>query len=96
MPVVDEVVPTITELATAVESGDHHKDINAAILKYMRSDDPQVRLAAIKCEEALTEKLGEEWLALLPEMLPFISELQEDDVSLNPSNHFLRRHRINC
>ncbi|KAI9789549.1 MAG: snoRNA-binding rRNA-processing protein utp10 [Peltula sp. TS41687] len=79
MPVIDEVVPTIAELATAVESGDHHKDINAAILKYMRSDDTHVRLAAIKCEEALTEKLGEEWLALLPEMLPFISELQEDD-----------------
>jgi U3 small nucleolar RNA-associated protein 10 len=23
--------------------------------------------------------LGEEWLSMLPEMLPFISELQEDD-----------------
>ncbi|KAG9995613.1 hypothetical protein KCU78_g17852, partial [Aureobasidium melanogenum] len=36
-------------------------------------------LAAVKCEQSLTEKLGEDWLALLPEMLPFISELQEDD-----------------
>lgn len=81
MSVVDDVVHTVAELAAAVESGDHHKDINGAILKYMRSEDAQVRLAAIKCEEVLTEKLGEEWLALLPEMLPFISELQEDDVS---------------
>lgn len=45
----------------------------------MRSDDPTVRLAAVRCQLSLSERLGEEWLALLPEMLPFISELQEDD-----------------
>lgn len=45
----------------------------------MRSGDPTVRLAAVRCEMSLTAQLGEEWLALLPEMLPFISELQEDD-----------------
>lgn len=45
----------------------------------MRSDNEVVRLGAIRCEMSLTEKLGEEWLSLLPEMLPFISELQEDD-----------------
>jgi len=27
----------------------------------------------------LTDRLGDEWLSMLPEMLPFISELQEDD-----------------
>ena len=53
--------------------------MNAAILKYMRSDSAAVRLAAVHCQWALTEKLGEEWLALLPEMLPFISEALEDD-----------------
>lgn len=45
----------------------------------MRSDDTAVRLAAVQCEMSLTEKLGEEWLSLLPQMLPFISELLEDD-----------------
>lgn len=53
--------------------------MNAVMLKYMRSDDVHTRLAAVKCEQSLTERLGEEWLGLLPEMLPFISELQEDD-----------------
>ena len=53
--------------------------MNTAILQYMRSDDPSVRLAAVQCERALTERLGEEWLALLPEMLPFIAEALEDD-----------------
>ena len=49
------------------------------ILKNMRSDRAAVRLAAIQTERALTERLGEEWLVLLPEMLPFISEALEDD-----------------
>ena len=74
-----ELIPAITELAIAADSADHHKDMNAAILKYMRSDNAHVRLAAVQCEQSLTERLGEEWLSLLPEMLPFISELQEDD-----------------
>jgi U3 small nucleolar RNA-associated protein 10 len=63
--------------------------MNSAIMKFMRprnsstagvgGDNPLVRLAAVKCEQSLTERLGEEWLALLPEMLPYISELMEDD-----------------
>jgi U3 small nucleolar RNA-associated protein 10 len=73
------LIPTIVELAAAADSADHHKELNTAILKHMRSESSDVRLAAVKCEQALTDRLGEEWLALLPEMLPFISELQEDD-----------------
>lgn len=42
-------------------------------------ENPHTRLAALKTEQALTEQLGEEWLALLPEMLPYISELMEDE-----------------
>lgn len=52
-------------------------------MKFMRAgrggDNPYTRLAAVRCEQKLTERLGEEWLALLPEMLPFINELLEDD-----------------
>lgn len=42
-------------------------------------ENPHTRLAALKTEQSLTEQLGEEWLALLPEMLPYISELMEDE-----------------
>lgn len=51
-------------------------------MKFMKArtaNNSYTRLAAVKCEQALTERLGEEWLALLPEMLPYISELMEDD-----------------
>lgn len=79
LPLIDELVPTIVELAAAADSSDHHKELNGMILKHLRSEVSSVRLAAVKCEQALTDRLGEEWLAMLPEMLPFISELQEDD-----------------
>jgi U3 small nucleolar RNA-associated protein 10 len=79
LPLVQELVPAIVELAAAADSSDHHKELNVAILKHMRSESASVRLAAVKCEQALTDRLGEEWLSMLPEMLPFISELQEDD-----------------
>ena len=79
LPVVDYVIPAITELAATVDSADQHKTMNTAIMALLRHDEASVRLAAVKCEMSLTERLGEEWLALLPEMLPFVSELQEDD-----------------
>ena len=37
-----------------------------------------MRLSAVRCQVSLMEKLGEEWLSLLPEMLPFIAEALED------------------
>jgi U3 small nucleolar RNA-associated protein 10 len=77
--VTEHVIPTITALASAVTSADHYKTINTEILKLMRSEFAPTRLAAVKCEQSLTDRLGEDWLALLPEMLPFITELLEDD-----------------
>ncbi len=79
IPVLPQLIPAVAELAVATDSPAHHKEMNNAILQYMRSDRAAVRLGAVQCERALTERLGEEWLALLPEMLPFISEALEDD-----------------
>lgn len=80
--IVRDLVPVIVELAAAADSSEHHKELNGALLKHLRSETAGVRLAAVKCEQALTDRLGEEWLSLLPEMLPYISELQEDDDEL--------------
>lgn len=79
LPLVQDLVPAVVELAAAADSADHHKELNGAILKHLRSENPSIRLATVKCEQALTDRLGEEWLSMLPEMLPYISELQEDD-----------------
>lgn len=87
--VIAETVPTITELAVAADSTDNHKELNTTLMHFLRpstvagksagGENPFTRLVALKSEQALTEQLGEEWLALLPEMLPYISELMEDE-----------------
>ncbi|KAJ8128946.1 hypothetical protein O1611_g4688 [Lasiodiplodia mahajangana] len=74
-----DLIPAITELAGTADSQEHQKELNTSLLKSLRSEHAQVRLAVVKCQQALTDKLGEEWLSMLPEMLPYISELQEDD-----------------
>lgn len=79
LPVEECLIPAVVELAAAADSADHHKELNSAILKHMRTSSASVRLAAVKCGQGLTDRLGEEWLSMLPEMLPIISELQEDD-----------------
>ncbi|KAF2461746.1 hypothetical protein BDY21DRAFT_329518 [Lineolata rhizophorae] len=73
------IIPAVVNLAAAASASDNHKKMNSAILKKMRADEACTRLAAVQCEQRLTSELGEDWLSLLPEMLPFISELQEDD-----------------
>jgi U3 small nucleolar RNA-associated protein 10 len=78
--VTNDVIPTITDLAASSTSSlDNYRELNTILLRYMRSDSAATRLATVKCEQSLTKRLGEEWLGLLPEMLPFISELREDD-----------------
>ncbi|KAK2592475.1 snoRNA-binding rRNA-processing protein utp10 [Conoideocrella luteorostrata] len=75
----ERLIPAVVELAAAADSQAHQKDINAALLNHLKSEQTAVRLAAVKCQQALTDRLGEEWLSMLHEMLPRISELQEDD-----------------
>ncbi|KAI0011790.1 armadillo-type protein [Xylariaceae sp. FL0662B] len=74
-----DLVPTIVELAAAADSQEHRKELNSTLLKLLRSEQTSIRLSVVKCEQALTNRLGEEWLSMLPEMLPYISELQDDD-----------------
>ena len=73
------LIPAVVELAAAADSKEHHKELNGALLKLLRNEKAAVRIGVIRCQQALTARLGEEWLATLPEMLPYISELQDDD-----------------
>ncbi|KAF2677663.1 hypothetical protein K458DRAFT_377975 [Lentithecium fluviatile CBS 122367] len=73
-------ISAIVELAAACPSStDTHREMNNILLRYMRAEEAHTRLATVMCERELTKKLGEEWLGLLPEMLPFIGELRDDD-----------------
>ncbi|RDA91408.1 hypothetical protein CP533_6899 [Ophiocordyceps camponoti-saundersi (nom. inval.)] len=77
--VMEEVVPAVVELAAAAGSQKNQRDLNAELMKHLKAEQAAVRLAAVRCQQALMERLGEEWLSMLHEMLPRISELQEDD-----------------
>lgn len=76
----NSVIPAITAFADSVSaSQDNLKTLNTSIMALLKHEDDAVRLAAVQCERAVTQHLAFDWLNLLPEMLPVISELLEDD-----------------
>lgn len=76
----NSIIPAITSFADAVSaSQDNLKTLNTSIMALLKHEDDSVRLAAVQCERAVTQHLAFDWLNLLPEMLPVISELLEDD-----------------
>lgn len=81
LDVSTDLIPAVVELAARADSQAHRKELNGSILKHVRSEHSAVRLAAVLCQQALIDRpgLGEDWLAMLPELLPYISELQDDD-----------------
>ena len=76
---LQQLISTISTLAAGTDSPAQHKSLCSPLLCFMQDDNPIVRLATVQCQLSLTERLGEEWLSQLPEMLPFISEGMEDD-----------------
>lgn len=77
-----ELIPTVVQLATSTDSLTHYRELNSLLMKHTQSEQSSIRLASVQCERALTDQVGKEWLDLLPEMLPILSELQEDDDEL--------------
>lgn len=77
-----ELIPTVVQLAITTDSLTHHRELNSLLMKHTQSEHSSIRLASVQCERALTDQVGKEWLDLLPEMLPILSELQEDDDEL--------------
>ena len=74
------VIPCIAAFAsTATRVPEHLRSVNKNLLRLLKSEKQRTRLAAVHCQKALTQTMGEDWLAMMPEMLPVISELQEDE-----------------
>ena len=76
---LSQLVSAITSLAATTDAQAQHKSICSPLLQHLRDESAGIRLAAVRTQLSLTEKLGEEWLGQLPEMLPFIAEGMEDD-----------------
>ncbi|KAJ2582150.1 snoRNA-binding rRNA-processing protein utp10, partial [Coemansia sp. RSA 1836] len=76
------LAPAVSQLAAAAGNDALWKMINQEVMLKSRSDVPVVRVASLLVLQAFYEKLGEEFLILLPETIPYLAELLEDDNGL--------------
>ncbi|XP_076255308.1 HEAT repeat containing 1 homolog l(2)k09022 [Rhynchophorus ferrugineus] len=73
------LTPTIVHFLLAVSDDVCWKQMNYQILLKMRSSSPDIRLFALHCLKEVVTKLGQDFLPLLPETIPFLAELLEDE-----------------
>ncbi|GAB5578338.1 HEAT repeat-containing protein 1 [Prionailurus iriomotensis] len=77
--VTKQLIPCIAQFSVAVADDSLWKPLNYQILLKTRDSSPKVRFAALITVLALAEKLKENYLVLLPESIPFLAELMEDE-----------------
>ncbi|XP_077024538.1 HEAT repeat-containing protein 1 [Tamandua tetradactyla] len=77
--VVTHLVPCIAQFSVAMADDSLWKPLNYQILLKTRDSSPKVRFAALITVLALAEKLRENYIVLLPESIPFLAELMEDE-----------------
>ncbi|XP_021511049.1 HEAT repeat-containing protein 1 [Meriones unguiculatus] len=77
--VTKHLVPCIAQFSVAMADDSMWKPLNYQILLKTRDSSPKVRFAALITVLALAEKLRENYIVLLPESIPFLAELMEDE-----------------
>ncbi|XP_060142829.1 HEAT repeat-containing protein 1 isoform X2 [Globicephala melas] len=77
--VTKHLIPCLAQFAVAMADDSLWKPLNYQILLKMRDSSPKVRFAALITVLALAEKLRENYIVLLPESIPFLAELMEDE-----------------
>ena len=55
------------------------RQLNRNVLMKTRKPTPVVRFAALRITQELFKTLGEDFMQMLPESIPFLSELMEDE-----------------
>jgi len=74
------VISCITSLAAAAGNEQLWKPLNHLLLEACGNERrPEVRKSGVKALLSIIQSLGEEYMVLLPECLPVLSELLEDD-----------------
>lgn len=76
---VRDYIACVSQLAVAVCNDVLWKQLNYQVLLKTRTNVAEVRVIAFNCCVEIARKLGEEFSTLLPETVPFVSELLEDD-----------------
>lgn len=74
------LVKSIVGLAETVSSPEQYKVINDKVLVHMQeSCSVSEKIWAVRTMKSLFGKLGEEWVTMLPQLVPVLAELLEDD-----------------
>ncbi|KAG1661115.1 HEAT repeat-containing protein 1 [Nymphon striatum] len=71
--------PCIAQFAVAVGEDQCWKKLNYEILLKTRHSSAKVRFYALQCTLEICKKLGDDFTSLLPETIPFMAELMEDE-----------------
>lgn len=74
------LVKAITALVQSTTSEGHNKKVCELLMSHMRSDcKPREKFWTVRTLKSIYKKVGESWLPLLPQLVPLIAELLEDD-----------------
>ncbi|XP_053690561.1 HEAT repeat-containing protein 1 homolog [Sabethes cyaneus] len=73
------VVDCLAQLAVAVADDTLWRQLNHQVLLKTRNNDSEVRLFALEACKQIALKIGENFAPLLPESIPFLAELLEDE-----------------
>nr|XP_025964728.1 HEAT repeat-containing protein 1 [Dromaius novaehollandiae] len=77
--VTAHLIPCIAQFSVAMADDSLWKPLNYQILLKMRHTSSKVRFAALLALQEVAGKLKENYLVLLPESIPFLAELMEDE-----------------
>ncbi|NXV27135.1 HEAT1 protein, partial [Rissa tridactyla] len=77
--VTAHLIPCIAQFSVAMADDSLWKPLNYQILLKMRHTSSKVRFAALLALVEVAQKLKENYLVLLPESIPFLAELMEDE-----------------
>ncbi|NXI45348.1 HEAT1 protein, partial [Galbula dea] len=77
--VTAHLIPCIAQFSVAIADDSLWKPLNYHILLKMRHTCSKVRFAALLALVEVAQKLKENYLILLPESIPFLAELMEDE-----------------
>ncbi|KAH3681189.1 hypothetical protein WICPIJ_007884 [Wickerhamomyces pijperi] len=88
------LVKTVAAFAKNVASEEHNKSLNQLFISHMRAEcKSREKLWSIRALKSVYQKVGDQWLVLLPQLVPLIAELLEDDdeeVEMEVRSHLIK------
>ncbi|XP_044012247.1 HEAT repeat-containing protein 1 [Aphidius gifuensis] len=73
------IVPCIASFSSAIQDDSLHKSLVYQVLLKTRHNKSSVRSTALSAIVEIARKLGQDFMPLLPETVPFLAELLEDE-----------------